>query len=63
MCIRDSSLVSQIVAQNNPVKVFSVSMNTYAESGTSDELTEKYGLSWRNIEERVTAAFVGQYDD
>ena len=57
------SLVSQIVAQNNPVKVFSVSMNTYAESGTSDELTEKYGLSWRNIEERVTAAFVGQYDD
>jgi len=49
------SLISQIVAQNNPVKVLSVSMNTYAESGTSDELINKYGLNFNSIVEKVLA--------
>ena len=49
------SLISQIVTQNNPVKVLSVSMNTYAESGTSDELINKYGLNFNSIVEKVLA--------
>ena len=48
-------MISQIVAQNSPVKVLSVSMNTYAESGTSDELINKYGLNFNSIVEKVLA--------
>ena len=51
------SLVSQIVAQNNPVKVHSVSMSNYAESGTTDELVKKYGLNSQSIVEKVLANF------
>lgn len=49
------SLVSQIVTQNNPVKVHSVAMNNYAESGTTDELVKKYGLDSQSIVEKVLA--------
>ena len=52
------SLVSQIVAQNNPVKVHSVSMSNYAESGTTDELVKKYGLNSQSIVEKVLAIFI-----
>ncbi|MQG18157.1 MAG: transketolase family protein, partial [SAR202 cluster bacterium] len=51
------SLVSQIVAQNNPVKVHSVSMSNYAESGTTDELVKKYGLNSESIVEKVLENF------
>ena len=51
------SLVSQIVAQHNPIKVYSVSMDNYAESGTPDELVEKYGLNSQSIVEKVLAKF------
>ena len=51
------SLVSQIVAQNNPVKVHSVSMSNYAESGTTDELVKKYGLNSQSIVEKFLANF------
>ena len=51
------SLVTQIVAQNNPVKVHSVSMSNYAESGTTDELVKKYGLNSQSIVEKVLANF------
>jgi transketolase len=43
------SLVSQYLAENNPRKVLSISMNDYAESGTTEELVNKYGLNADNI--------------
>ena len=43
------SLVSQYLSQHNPSKVLSISMTDYAESGTTEELVNKYGLNSANI--------------
>ena len=44
------SAVSQFVSQNHPIPVEFIGLkDTYAESGTADELMEKYGLTSKNI--------------
>ncbi len=47
------SLVSQYLSQHNPSKVLSISMTDYAESGTTEELVNKYGLNSDNIVKTV----------
>lgn len=48
------SAVSEIVAENYPVKVKKVGINDcFGESGTPNELLEKYGLTAKNIAEKV----------
>ena len=47
------SLVSQYLSENNPTKVMSISMTDYAESGTTEELVNKYGLNSENIVKNV----------
>jgi len=47
------SLVSQYLSQHNPSKVLSISMTDYAESGTTEELVNKYGLNSANIVKTV----------
>lgn len=44
------SRVAQIVSREHPVPVVSVGLNdTYAESGTAEQLLEKYGLTARHL--------------
>jgi transketolase len=47
------SLVSQVVTREAPVPVESVALAGYAESGTADELLEKYQLTAGDVEEAV----------
>ena len=47
------SLVSQYLSEYNPSKVLSISMTDYAESGTTEELVNKYGLNSANIVKTV----------
>lgn len=50
------SLVSQVVTREAPVPVESVALAGYAESGTADELLEKYHLTAGDVEEAVRKA-------
>ncbi len=44
------SAVSQLVSRTNPIPMEFVGLDdTYAESGTADELLEKYGLTAKNL--------------
>lgn len=48
------SAVSEVVSENHPVIVKKVGMNDcFGESGTPNELLEKYGLTAKNIVEKV----------
>ena len=50
------SLVSQVLSTKAPVPVESVALRGYAESGTADELLEKYHLSAGDVEDAVRKA-------
>ena len=51
------SAVSEVVSENHPIIVKKVGMNdTFGESGTPNELLEKYGLTAKNIAEKVRQA-------
>ncbi|WP_297131954.1 transketolase family protein [Terrisporobacter sp.] len=51
------SAVSEVVSENHPVIVKKVGMNdTFGESGTPNELLEKYGLTAKNISDKVREA-------
>ncbi len=51
------SAVSEVVCESHPVKVKMVGMNDcFGESGTPAELLEKYGLTAKNIVEKVKEA-------
>ncbi len=51
------SAVSEVVSENHPVIVKKVGMNdTFGESGTPNELLEKYGLTAKNIADKVREA-------
>ena len=51
------SAVSEVVSENNPVIVKKIGMNDcFGESGTPNELLEKYGLTAKNIVEKVKEA-------
>ena len=51
------SAVSEVVCENHPVKVKMVGMNDcFGESGTPAELLKKYGLTAKNIVEKVKEA-------
>jgi transketolase len=41
--------VAQVVAETHPAVMEFVGVNTYAESGTPDELLDKYGLRAANV--------------
>ncbi|MGD9488627.1 MAG: transketolase family protein [Calditrichaceae bacterium] len=43
------SIVSRVVAETTPVKMGFIGLETYAESGTPDELLDRYGLRAVNI--------------
>ncbi len=45
--------VAQAVAMSNPCLMEFVGLTTYAESGTPDELLDKYGMRAKNIVEAV----------
>ncbi len=48
------SAVSEVVVENHPVSVLRVGVeDTFGESGTGDELLEKYGLTVENIVEKA----------
>ena len=51
------SAVSEVVSESNPIIVKKVGMNDcFGESGTPSELLEKYGLTAKNIVEKVKEA-------
>ena len=51
------SAVSEVVSENSPVIVKKIGMNDcFGESGTPNELLEKYGLTAKNIVEKVKEA-------
>ena len=51
------SAVSEVVSENHPVIVKKVGINdSFGESGTPNELLEKYGLTAKNIVEKVKEA-------
>ena len=51
------SAVSEVVSETNPVIVKKVGMNDcFGQSGTPNELLEKYGLTAKNIAEKVREA-------
>ena len=51
------SAVSEVVSENHPIIVKKVGMNdTFGESGTPNELLEKYGLTAKNIADKVREA-------
>lgn len=53
------SAVSEVVCESNPVIVKKVGMNDcFGESGTPNELLEKYGLTAANIVEKVKEAIL-----
>ena len=48
--------VAQVVAETQPVPMEFVGVQTYAESGTPDELLDKYGLRARDVAEAARRA-------
>ncbi len=50
------SMVAQVVAQNVPVPLESVTLAGYAESGASDQLLAKYGLTPNDVASAVRKA-------
>jgi transketolase len=48
--------VAQVVAETNPCVMEFVGVHTYAESGTPEQLLEKYGLVAKNVVEAVRKA-------
>lgn len=51
------SAVSEVVSENHPIIVKKVGVNdSFGESGTPNELLEKYGLNAKNIVEKVKEA-------
>lgn len=53
------SAVSEVVSENYPVKVKKVGVNDhFGESGTPNELLEKYGLTAKHIVEKVKEALI-----
>ena len=51
-----SAMVSQVVGRTVPVPMGAVGLDGYAESGTPEELLEKYGLTADAIVEEVKSA-------
>ena len=51
-----SAMVSQVVGRTVPVPMGAVGLDGYAESGTPEELLEKYGLTADSIAEEVKSA-------
>ena len=48
------SAVSEVLAESNPIKVLKIGIdNSFGESGTGEELLEKYGLDARSIYKRI----------
>lgn len=50
------AMVSQVVGQNHPTPMESVALKGYAESGTSEELLAKYGLTSNDVVNAVKKA-------
>ena len=48
-----SSIVAQVLSQNLPTPLESIAINRYAESGSPEELLEKYNLTDSDIENAV----------
>ncbi len=58
-----SAMVSQVVGRTVPVPMGAVGLDGYAESGSPDELLEKYGLTADDIVREVKAAIARKHGD